>query len=46
MGHREILALTYPKRKMPPSAESGKRAPRWEEAGLAIAGPIGAAERR
>ena len=24
MGHREILALTYPKRKMPPSAESGK----------------------
>jgi hypothetical protein len=23
MGHREILALTYPKQKMPPSAESG-----------------------
>jgi hypothetical protein len=26
LGHREILALTYPKRKMPPSVESGKRA--------------------
>jgi hypothetical protein len=23
MGHCEILALTYPKRRMPPSAESG-----------------------
>ena len=23
MGHREILALTYPKRRMPPSSESG-----------------------
>jgi hypothetical protein len=40
MGHREILALTYPKRKMPPSAESGKRA-KAARVGLAITGPIG-----
>jgi hypothetical protein len=27
-GHREILALTSPSARMPPSAESGKRAER------------------
>jgi hypothetical protein len=45
MGHREILALTYPKRKMSSSAESGKlsKPPAWDRA---IIGPIGVAERR